>query len=106
MKAENMNISRMLFAAAALVAIAGCGDVRSRSDFETLINGLSPVDVQAKVGKPAAVEESADTIRWTYNKATFATSEKGSAQFDKKTIIVFRKPAGNVPGTVAEVTYE
>lgn len=106
MKAENMNISRMLFAAAALLAIAGCGDVRSRSDFETLINGMSPVDVQAKVGKPAAVEESADTIRWTYNKATFATSEKGSAQFDKKTIIVFRKPDGNVPGTVAEVRYE
>jgi hypothetical protein len=106
MKVENMNISRMLFAAAALLAIAGCGDVRSRGDFETLINGMSPVEVKAKVGKPATVEESTDTIRWTYNKATFATSEKGSPQFDKRTIIVFRKLAGNVPGTVAEVAYE
>ncbi len=105
-ESRKMKLNRKFVIAAALLLVAGCGDIRSRSDFETVVKGLSPAEVQAKVGKPAAVDESAaETVRWTYNKANFS-NESGGTQFDKKTVVVFRKANATAPGSVTEVVYE
>lgn len=98
--------SKSLVLAAALLVVAGCGDIRSRADFEALVKDQSTPEVQAKVGKPAAIDESvAGTVRWTYNSKTF-TTQSGSTEFDKKAVVVFRKADANGSAKVVEVVYE
>ncbi|HEY9447635.1 MAG TPA: hypothetical protein VIQ62_11235 [Burkholderiales bacterium] len=104
MKSLSASSKSVIFAM--LLIIAGCGDISSRTDFVALVKDKSTAEVEAKVGKPVAVDEGASgTVRWTYNMKTFST-ESGSTQFDKKTVVVFRKADANTPATVVEVVYE
>ena len=72
-----------------LFAIAGCDAMSSREDFEARVKDKSVAEVQKKIGKPVAVDESVPgTVRWTYTGKTFHT--EGGTKFDKKTVVVFR----------------
>lgn len=90
---------------ATLFAIAGCDAMSSREDFEARVKDKSVAEVQKKIGKPAAVDESTPgTIRWTYKGATFHTD--GGTKFDKKTVVVFRQADSSTPARMVEVVYE
>lgn len=90
---------------AALLAVGACGEIRSHSDFETLVKDKSATEVERKLGKPAAVEDNGATVRWTYTGKTFTTDNEGT-HFDKKAVVVFRKADSDAPAKVAEVVYE
>lgn len=90
---------------AALLAIAGCGGISSREDFEAQVKDKSVAEVQKKIGKPVAVDESIPgTVRWTYTGKTFYT--EGGTKFDKKTVVVFRQADSSTPARMVEVVYE
>ena len=85
--------------------VAGCGELRSREDFVAAVKDQSTTEVEKKIGKPAAVDETVPgTIRWTYKSKTFHT-ESGT-KFDKKTVVVFRKAEGAAPARMIDVVYE
>ena len=77
----------------------------AREDFEARVKDKSVAEVQKKIGKPAAVDESVPgTVRWTYTGKTFHTD--GGTKFDKKTVVVFRQADAGTPARMVEVVYE
>jgi hypothetical protein len=102
---SSLTVRTKLLVVAGLFAIAGCGDLRSREEFVTLVKDKSTAEVRATIGKPAEVAEDSDgTIRWTYNSRTFNTD--AGTQFDKKTIVVFRKSSADASAKMVDVVYE
>ena len=102
---KSIRISSKALVLATLIAVAGCGGISSREDFEAQVKDKSVAEVQKKIGKPASVDESVPgTVRWTYNGKTFHTD--GGTKFDKKTIVVFQKADAATPPRMVEVKYE
>lgn len=105
MKAINISTGSKGLILITLLAIAGCDAMSSREDFEARVKDKSVAEVQKKIGKPVAVDESVPgTIRWTYKGKTFYTDS--GTKFDKKTVVVFRQVAANTPPRMVEVVYE
>jgi hypothetical protein len=96
-------ISKALILAAAFL-VAGCGERLSRDDFAALVKDKSTAEVQARHGKPDAVDESGGTVKWIYSSKTFNTGE--NTKMDDKTILVFSKTDPNAPPKVADVQYQ
>ena len=105
MNSISISTSSKALVFAALLAIAGCGGISSREEFEAQVKDKSVAEVQKKVGKPASVDESvAGTVRWTYKGKTFHTD--GGTKFDKTTVVVFRQADANTPPRMVEVVYQ
>jgi hypothetical protein len=96
-------ISKTLIVAAVFL-VAGCGERLSRDDFATLVKDKSTTEVQARHGKPDAVDESGGTVKWIYISKTFNTGE--STKMDEKTVLVFAKNDPNTPAKVVDVQYQ
>ena len=98
-------LSRLVQAvlAVAIFALAGCGDLYDRKDFETSVRDKSEDEVRKKVGKPAAVDSSnPERVTWTYNGTTFDPTNKNAR--DQKTVVVFKPIGGKLKAV--EVTYQ
>jgi hypothetical protein len=96
-------ISKALIVAAVFL-VAGCGERLSRDDFAALVKDKSTTEVQARHGKPDAVDESGGTVKWIYISKTFNTGE--STKMDEKTVLVFAKNGSNTPAKVVDVQYQ
>ena len=96
-------ISKALIVAAVFL-VAGCGERLSRDDFAALVKDKSTKEVEARLGKPDAVDESGGTVKWTYTSKTFNTGE--STKMDEKTVLVFAKNDSNTPAKVVDVQYQ
>lgn len=92
----------MLFAA--IMMIAGCGDLYDHKDFTNVVMNKSEVDVAAKLGKPKSVDGSdPEHVKWIYSGVTFDPENRNNT--DSKTIVVFsKKPDGS--STVTDVKFE
>jgi hypothetical protein len=89
---------------AAVFFVAGCGERISREDFAAMVKDKSTTEVQARHGKPDAVDESVPgTVKWTYTSKTFTTGE--STKMDTHTVLVFARNDANAPAKVVEVLY-
>jgi hypothetical protein len=89
---------------AAVFFVAGCGERLSRDDFAALVKDKSAAEVQARHGKPDAVDETGGTLKWTYTSKTFNTGE--STKMDEKTVLIFAKNDPTTPAKVVDVQYE
>lgn len=99
------HIHRMLAGVALAVALGGCGEKLSRDDFAAAVKDKTTADVQAAIGKPDGVDDSAPgMLKWTYKSRTFNTGE--ATKLDKQTIVVFQERHPNAPPTVADVLYD
>ena len=104
MKLVNLLLHSMFIFA--IFAVTGCGERYSREDFANMVKDKSPAEVQAKLGKPDAIDESvASTPRWTYESKTFFTAE-GNIKFDPRAIVIFKQADSNATAKAAEVKYE
>jgi hypothetical protein len=90
---------------AAVFFVAACGERLSRDDFAALVKDKSPAEVEARHGKPDAVEESGGSLKWIYASKTFNTGEL-TTKTDEKTVVVFAKTDPNSPAKVVDVLYQ
>jgi hypothetical protein len=59
-------------AAAAMLVLAGCQPVQTRDDFKGAVMSKTPAEVQTRLGKPDAIDESDPAkVIWIYHGATF-----------------------------------
>ena len=93
----------ILFAAS--IVLAGCGERVTREEFNSNVLHKSDKEVAKRFGKPVAVEEGPDTVKWVYTSKTLNVSENGW-NLDPKTIVVFTKPSPDGAATASEVVYE
>lgn len=92
-----------IVAVVAALAAFGCAQRYSHDDFVNLIKNKTPAEVESRVGKPDAVDESvAGSPQWTYKDKTFTTD--GGTKFDHKAIVIFHQEDAALK--VAEVRYE
>lgn len=87
----------------AFLALAGCGDLYDRKDFESYVKDKTEEEVRKKVGKPAVVDSgNPEKVTWTYNATTFDPTNKSAR--DAKTVVVFKPIGGKLK--VVEVVYQ
>ena len=91
-------------AAAALLALVGCGEKMSREDFQTRVQNANETEVRKKLGKPDASQSDGEGKVWVYNQKTF-NIDKGNT-FDARTLVVFKASAPGGEARVAEVRFE
>lgn len=84
-------------AAVAFVTLAGCakGGDYSRGVFHGLVTDKTPAEVERAVGKPVAVEKTADGEAWVYEFKTF--DNENMNKVDAKSVVVFAKAADGLP---------
>ena len=59
-------------AAAAMLVLAGCQPVQTRDDFKGTVMSKTPEEVQGRLGKPQAIDESDPSkVVWIYREVTF-----------------------------------
>ena len=86
-----------LFAAAAFVTLAACakGGDYSRGVFHGLVTDKTPAEVERAIGKPVAVEKTADGEAWVYQFKTF--DNENMNKVDAKSVVVFAMAADGKP---------
>ena len=90
---------------ATVIVLSGCGEKLSREDFTIAVKDKTAADVQKKMGKPDADDESAPgALKWIYKSTTFSTGE--ATKMDNRAIVVFQQRDPNTPATVADVAYD
>jgi len=82
-----MRSARALALAAAVLTLAACGDIYSRSDFTTMVMNKSDNEVTKQLGKPANVDTSnPERVIWTYKNTTFDLDHENKR--DTKTLLI------------------
>jgi hypothetical protein len=80
-----------------LAVLAGCSGSYSRGLFQGYVVGTPAEEIEARVGKPVAVDASnPDKPRWVYEKKTFDPDNMNKV--DEKTIIILERRDGKLVG--------
>jgi hypothetical protein len=88
-----MRLTRALALAAAVLTLAACGDLYSRTDFTTMVMNKSESEVRKQVGKPSEVDASnPKRVIWTYTNTTFDIDNQNKR--DAKTMLIL-EPNGS-----------
>ena len=88
MKGALARASGAMVLAVAMLAVAGCGEVYSHGDFNTMVVSKSPEEVSAKLGKPDEIDSSDPAhVTWTYKRRTFDLEHQNS--IDSKALVIF-----------------
>ena len=91
---EWMRSARAFALAVAVLMIAACGNIYSRTDFTTMVINKSDEEVVKQVGKPANVDTSnPERVIWTYSHTTFDIDNQNKRDV-KATLILERKGTG------------
>jgi hypothetical protein len=101
-----MSAPRTLFAAvtaAALLAMAGCGELSNRDDFAAQLRDKTEPEVLKYAGKPSSVDNAdPNRVAWIYKSRTFDVQ---SGRRDPETDVIFTPgPDGRLH--VAEVLFK
>ena len=92
-------------AVAAMLGLAGCQPVQTRDDFKGTVMHKSPAEVEDRVGKPHAVDETDPTkIVWIYNEVTFDIENNNKR--DPKTRVIFTRQEAASKPSVVDVDFE
>ena len=86
-----------LIAAVAFVTLAACakGGDYSRGVFHGLVTDKTPAEVEKAVGKPVAVEKTADGEAWIYEFKTF--DNENMNKVDARSVVMFAMAADGKP---------
>ena len=91
--------------AAAMLVLAGCQPVQTRDDFKGTVMNKTPTEVQGKLGKPAAVDETDPAkIVWIYREVTFDIDNRNKR--DATTRVIFSRSESPSTQSVIEVDFE
>ena len=83
-----MHTSLKIVLSAAVLLVAGCGQVLSREDLITAVMGKSEQEVTQQLGKPDAVDDSdPEHVSWMYRRRTFDLAHEN--RVDSKTLVLF-----------------
>jgi len=91
-------------AAAATIALAGCGDLYSRETFTSSVMHKSPDEVRKNIGKPIAEDQSNPAqLTWVYENVTFDVENKNKR--DPKAMVIFGPKDASGRQSVTEVKF-
>src|SRR4051812_19612425 len=97
------SLSAFLIAAAVLV-VAGCGEIYGHEEFEKQGKSKSEDDIVKQLGKPASVDNSNHSrVIWTYNAITYDIDHENKR--DSKTNLVMAPNGSNNKLQVVDVQY-
>ena len=75
-----------------VIALAGCGAKdggQQRGLFTGSVTDKTEKEVEERFGKPAAVDATGSTVKWTYKRITFDPDNQNLV--DNETILIFQK---------------
>jgi hypothetical protein len=102
--ARKLRTSAVGIAAAAMLALAGCQPVQTRDDFKGTVMNKTPTEVQDKVGKPAAVDETDPAkLVWIYREVTFDIGNNNKR--DATTRVIFSRQEAPTTPSVIDVDF-
>jgi hypothetical protein len=88
---HQLKISSMAVAVAALVALAGCGELSNREDFASQLKNKTEPEVLKYAGKPAQVDSTdPNHVAWIYKSRTFDVPTRKT---DAETDVIFTASA-------------
>jgi hypothetical protein len=91
-------------AALTMVALAGCQPVQTRDDFKGTVMNKTPTEVQSKLGKPAAVDETDPAkIVWIYRQVTIDIDNHNKR--DAMTRVIFSRSESPSSQSVIDVDF-
>lgn len=100
MRPFQQRFSRLVIAALTGAVLAACGNIYDRHDFESAVMNKSADEIQTKLGKPGAIEETdAQHVTWVYSGTTFDTANQNRR--DSKAMVIFehKGPGGALVAT-------
>lgn len=90
---------------AAMLLIAGCGDIFGHDEFDKMVLKRTEEQVTADVGKPEAVDKSNPArVIWTYYSKTYDIENQNKR--DSKTLLIFTPGDAKGKLQVSEIKYE
>jgi hypothetical protein len=84
-------------AAAAMLVLAGCQPVQTRDEFKGTVMNKTPAQVQDRLGKPNAIDETDPAkVVWIYHEVTFDIENKNKRDPKARVIFSRQETAQNV----------